>query len=124
MIQLFAVGSSSLETWPLETKCPKITSGNGSDRIFSCESYFTGGEHHCSGEASHCAVFKSIHSFILNEPRQLLSVGDVKTVDYASMVLHTCLDEAKVEELSQAQNIQLALRVMELCRTHRDLEWM
>lgn len=56
--------------------------------------------------------------------RQLLKVDDVKTVDYASMVLHTCLDEAKVEELSQAQNIQVALRVMELCKTHHDLDWM
>ncbi|KAI4803024.1 hypothetical protein KUCAC02_006586 [Chaenocephalus aceratus] len=54
---------------------------------------------------------------------QLLSVGDEKTVNYASMVLHTCLDEAKVEELSDLQNIQLALRVMELCRTHPDLDW-
>ena len=55
--------------------------------------------------------------------RQLLSVDDEKTVNYASMVLHTCLDEAKVEELSDLQNIQLALRVMELCRTHPDLDW-
>ncbi|TNM91408.1 hypothetical protein fugu_019788 [Takifugu bimaculatus] len=54
---------------------------------------------------------------------QLLNVDDVKTVDYASMVLHTCLDEAKVEELSQSQNIQVALRVMELCKTHDDLDW-
>ncbi|XP_049892189.1 ataxin-10 [Epinephelus moara] len=54
---------------------------------------------------------------------QLLSVDDEKAVNYASMVLHTCLDEAKVEELSDPQNIQLALRVMELCRTQPDLDW-
>ncbi|XP_051247847.1 ataxin-10 [Dicentrarchus labrax] len=54
---------------------------------------------------------------------QLLSVDDEKAVNYASMVLHTCLDEAKVEELSEPQNIQLALRVMELCRTQPDLDW-
>ncbi|KAL6116939.1 atxn10 [Pungitius sinensis] len=54
---------------------------------------------------------------------QLLSVDDDKAVHYASMVLHTCLDEAKVEELSEPQNIQLALRVMELCRTQPDLDW-
>ncbi|XP_029317498.1 ataxin-10 [Cottoperca gobio] len=54
---------------------------------------------------------------------QLLSVDDEKVVNYASMVLHTCLDEAKVEELSDPQNIQLALRVMELCRTQPDLDW-
>lgn len=55
--------------------------------------------------------------------RQLLSVDDEKAVNYASMVLHTCLDEAKVEELSDPQNIQLALKVMELCRTQPDLDW-
>lgn len=55
--------------------------------------------------------------------RQLLSVDDEKTVNYASMVFHTCLDEAKVEELSEPQNIELALRVMELCRTQPDLDW-
>ncbi|KAE8281493.1 Ataxin-10 Spinocerebellar ataxia type 10 protein-like protein [Larimichthys crocea] len=54
---------------------------------------------------------------------QLLSVDDVKTINYTSMVLHTCLDETKVEELSEPQNIQLALRVMELCRTQPDLDW-
>ncbi|XP_031721571.1 ataxin-10 isoform X1 [Anarrhichthys ocellatus] len=54
---------------------------------------------------------------------QLLSVDDEKAVSYASMVLHTCLDEAKVEELSDPQNIHLALKVMELCRTQPDLDW-
>ncbi|XP_070709798.1 ataxin-10 [Pempheris klunzingeri] len=54
---------------------------------------------------------------------QLLSVDDEKAVNYASMVLHTCLDEAKVEELAEPQNIQLALRVMELCRIQPDLDW-
>lgn len=55
--------------------------------------------------------------------RQLLSEEDEKTVCYASMVLHTCLDEAKVEELSKPQNMQVALRVMDLCRTRPDLDW-
>uniref|UniRef100_A0A8C2XR37 Ataxin-10 n=1 Tax=Cyclopterus lumpus TaxID=8103 RepID=A0A8C2XR37_CYCLU len=50
----------------------------------------------------------------------LLSVDDEKAVNYASMVLHTCLDEAKVEELCDPQNIHLALKVMELCRTQPD----
>ncbi|XP_056133521.1 ataxin-10 [Lampris incognitus] len=54
---------------------------------------------------------------------KLLSVDDVKAVGYASMVLHTCLDEAKVEQLVQPNNICLALRVMELCRTQPDLDW-
>ncbi|XP_068442106.1 ataxin-10 [Clinocottus analis] len=55
--------------------------------------------------------------------QQLLSVDDDKAVNYASMVLHTCLDEAKVEELSDPLNIHLALKVMELCRTQPDLDW-
>ena len=55
--------------------------------------------------------------------RQMLSADDEKTVNYTSMVLHTCLDGAKVEELSKPQNIQLALKVMELCRTQPDLDW-
>ncbi|XP_054609060.1 ataxin-10 [Dunckerocampus dactyliophorus] len=54
---------------------------------------------------------------------QLLNVDDEKTVSYTSMVLHTCLDEAKAEELSEPQNIQLALKVMELCRTQPELDW-
>ncbi|KAM6895537.1 ataxin-10 [Xenentodon cancila] len=54
---------------------------------------------------------------------QLLSVEDEKVLNYTSMVLHTCLDEAKVEDLSNPQNIKLALRVMELCRTQPDLDW-
>ncbi|XP_029018330.1 ataxin-10 [Betta splendens] len=54
---------------------------------------------------------------------QLLSVDDEKLVNYSSMVLHTCLDESKVEKLSEPQNIQLALKVMELCRTQPDLDW-
>ncbi|XP_075907813.1 ataxin-10 isoform X2 [Nelusetta ayraudi] len=54
---------------------------------------------------------------------QLLSVKDEKAVSYAAMVLHTCLDEAKVEELSKPQNILVAFKVMELCRTRPDLDW-
>ncbi|XP_014185117.2 ataxin-10 [Haplochromis burtoni] len=54
---------------------------------------------------------------------QLLSTDDEKTVNYTSMVIHTCLDEAKVEDLSKPQNIELALRVMELCRTQPELDW-
>ncbi|XP_029969638.1 ataxin-10-like [Salarias fasciatus] len=54
---------------------------------------------------------------------KLLSVDDEKVVNYTSMVLHTCLDETKVEDLSDPENIQLALRVMELCRTRPELDW-
>ncbi|KAM4523897.1 ataxin-10 [Fundulus diaphanus] len=54
---------------------------------------------------------------------QLLCTDDEKVVNYTSMVLHTCLDEAKVEDLSKPHNIKLALKVMELCRTQPDLDW-
>ncbi|XP_027899953.1 ataxin-10 [Xiphophorus couchianus] len=54
---------------------------------------------------------------------ELLCIDDEKVVNYTSMVLHTCLDEAKVEDLSKPQNIKLALKVMELCRTQPDLDW-
>ncbi|CAL1568939.1 unnamed protein product [Knipowitschia caucasica] len=54
---------------------------------------------------------------------QLLSLDDEKSVTYASMVLHTCLDEAKVDTLALPQNITLALKVMELCRTQPDIDW-
>ncbi|XP_024138655.1 ataxin-10 [Oryzias melastigma] len=54
---------------------------------------------------------------------QLLSVDDDKVMNYTAMVFHTCLDEAKVEDLSKPQNIKLALKVMELCRTHPEVDW-
>ncbi|KAM4569195.1 ataxin-10 [Odontesthes bonariensis] len=54
---------------------------------------------------------------------ELLSAEDEKVVTYTSMVLHTCIDGAKVEDLSKPQNIKLALKVMELCRTQPDLDW-
>ncbi len=75
---------------------------------------------------SGCCSQTSCHSTYLTQTcvnRQLLSVDDEKVINYTSMVLHTCLDEAKVEELSEPQNIQLAVRVMELCRTQPDLDW-
>ncbi|XP_037551600.1 ataxin-10 [Nematolebias whitei] len=54
---------------------------------------------------------------------QLLSFDDDKVLNYTSMVLHSCLDETKVEDLSNPQNIKLPLKVMELCRTQPDLDW-
>ncbi|XP_045080788.1 ataxin-10-like [Coregonus clupeaformis] len=53
----------------------------------------------------------------------LLCVDDERAVGYSSMVLHTCLDEHKVEQLAQTGNIHLALKVMELCRTQSELDW-
>lgn len=74
----------------------------------------------CEGLQALCSEALSIRPCV---NRQLLSDEDEKAVCYASMVLHTCLDEAKVEELSKPQNMQVALRVMDLCRTRPDLDW-
>ncbi|KAM9328635.1 ataxin-10 [Pholidichthys leucotaenia] len=54
---------------------------------------------------------------------KFLSIEDEKAVNYTSMVIYTCLDEAKLQDLCEPQNIQLAMRVMELCRTQPDLDW-
>lgn len=54
---------------------------------------------------------------------QLLCLADKKAVNYASMVLHTCLDEAKVEKMAEPHNIQLARKVMDLCMMQPDLDW-
>uniref|UniRef100_A0A672H4S4 Ataxin-10 n=1 Tax=Salarias fasciatus TaxID=181472 RepID=A0A672H4S4_SALFA len=53
----------------------------------------------------------------------LLLVDDEKVVNYTSMVLHTCLDETKVEDLSARRTSSWLLRVMELCRTRPELDW-
>ncbi|KAM9824753.1 ataxin-10 [Neosynchiropus ocellatus] len=55
--------------------------------------------------------------------RKLLAVEDEKTLDYSSSVFHTCLDERKVEQLSDPANLPLALRVIELCMTKPGLDW-
>ncbi|KAJ8006848.1 hypothetical protein DPEC_G00111480 [Dallia pectoralis] len=52
----------------------------------------------------------------------LLCLEDARTVGYSSMVLHTCLNGLKVEQLAQPGNIHMALKVMDLCRTP-ELDW-
>ncbi|XP_062852091.1 ataxin-10 isoform X2 [Trichomycterus rosablanca] len=54
----------------------------------------------------------------------LLELSDVKAVAYTSMVLHTCLDEDKTENLGTDQcKLKVALKIIELCRTLPDIEW-
>ncbi|KAL0962796.1 hypothetical protein UPYG_G00345580 [Umbra pygmaea] len=53
----------------------------------------------------------------------LLCMDDKRAVGYTSMVLHTCLDGPKVEQLAQPGNINVALKVMELCQTQPELDW-
>lgn len=54
----------------------------------------------------------------------LLDHGDEKTAAYASMVLYTCLDEHKVQQLVQNREHQeLAMRVISLCQRQPELDW-
>lgn len=59
LIQLSSVGSSFLETWLLETKCAKMTFGNGVIQIFSCKFYSMCGGHHCNNEILNHTVYSS-----------------------------------------------------------------
>ncbi|KAJ8245635.1 hypothetical protein GJAV_G00272850 [Gymnothorax javanicus] len=54
----------------------------------------------------------------------LLEHGDEKTAAYASMVLYTCLNEQKVQQLVLDQEHQsLAMRVIGLCQSQPELDW-
>ncbi|KAL2102275.1 hypothetical protein ACEWY4_001443 [Coilia grayii] len=54
----------------------------------------------------------------------LLDTSDQKAVAYTCMALHTCLNEDKVEQLTQKQDsFAVALKVLELCRTQPELDW-
>ncbi|XP_030644238.1 ataxin-10 [Chanos chanos] len=54
----------------------------------------------------------------------LLGLSDEKAVAYACMVLHTCLDEHKTEQLAKdEQHLKVALKVMDLCKTLPEVDW-
>ncbi|XP_036433407.1 ataxin-10 isoform X1 [Colossoma macropomum] len=54
----------------------------------------------------------------------LLELSDEKAVAYTCMVLHTCLDEDKTEQLrTEPRPMNVALKVVELCRTLPDVDW-
>ncbi|XP_072529250.1 ataxin-10 isoform X2 [Salminus brasiliensis] len=54
----------------------------------------------------------------------LLDLPDEKAVAYTCMVLHTCLDENRIEQLrTEPQQLKVALKVTELCRTLPDVDW-
>ncbi|XP_063072963.1 ataxin-10 isoform X2 [Engraulis encrasicolus] len=54
----------------------------------------------------------------------LLDSSDQKTVAYTCMALHTCLNEDKVEQMTQEQDsFAVAQKVLELCRTQPELDW-
>lgn len=56
--------------------------------------------------------------------RDLLELDDDKAVAYTCMVIHTCLDTEKTEQLGMNPiKLKVALKVTELCRTLPDIDW-
>lgn len=56
--------------------------------------------------------------------RDLLKVSDEKAVAYACMVIYTCLDTEKTEQLGKDPiKLKVALKISELCRTLPDTDW-
>ncbi|KAF5899747.1 ataxin-10 isoform X1, partial [Clarias magur] len=54
----------------------------------------------------------------------LLEVNDEKAVAYACMVIYTCLDTKKTEQLgTDPIKLKVALKISELCRTLLDIDW-
>ncbi|XP_067283264.1 ataxin-10 [Pseudorasbora parva] len=54
----------------------------------------------------------------------LLELPDEKAVSYTCMVIHTCLDKHKTEQLvKDMQQIKLSLKIIDLCRTLPDVDW-
>ncbi|XP_026858014.2 ataxin-10 isoform X1 [Electrophorus electricus] len=100
----------------------KITTGDP-DNLFDairCGIQFLGniavGNHLCKADIWGHAF---PHMFL-----DLLELCDEKATAYACMVLHTCLDEDKTEQLwTEPQHLKVALKIMELCRTEPDIDW-
>uniref|UniRef100_A0A8C2G0N2 Ataxin-10 n=1 Tax=Cyprinus carpio TaxID=7962 RepID=A0A8C2G0N2_CYPCA len=56
--------------------------------------------------------------------RDLLELADEKAVSYTCMVIHTCLDKHKTEQLvKDTQQLRLSLKIIDLCRTLPDVDW-
>uniref|UniRef100_A0A671MUT8 Ataxin-10 n=1 Tax=Sinocyclocheilus anshuiensis TaxID=1608454 RepID=A0A671MUT8_9TELE len=54
----------------------------------------------------------------------LLELADEKAVSYTCMVIHSCLDKHKTEQLvKDTQQLKLSLKIMDLCRTLPDVDW-
>lgn len=56
--------------------------------------------------------------------RDLLELEDEKAVAYTCMVIYTCLDTKKTEQLGMDPiKLKVALKVTELCQTLPDIDW-
>ncbi|XP_043092633.1 ataxin-10 [Puntigrus tetrazona] len=54
----------------------------------------------------------------------LLELADEKAVSYTCMVIHTCLDEDKTEQLvKDTRQLKLSLKIVDLCRTLPEVDW-
>ncbi|XP_073694573.1 ataxin-10 [Garra rufa] len=54
----------------------------------------------------------------------LLELADEKAISYTCMVVHTCLDEHKTEQLAKdTQQLKLSRKIVDLCRTMPDVDW-
>ncbi|XP_076861079.1 ataxin-10 isoform X2 [Brachyhypopomus gauderio] len=103
-------------------KLLKLTSGESDDLLdaLRCGIQFLGniavGNHLCKTDIWDHAF---PHMFL-----DLLELRDEKVMAYTCMVLHTCLDEDRTEQLcTEPRYLKVALKVMELCRTAPDIDW-
>ncbi|KAG9335466.1 hypothetical protein JZ751_004595 [Albula glossodonta] len=53
----------------------------------------------------------------------LLDHSDEKTAAYTCMVLHTCMDEQKVQQLLEQRQEEVAMKVISLCHRQPELDW-
>lgn len=56
--------------------------------------------------------------------RDLLELNDEKALAYTCMVIYTCLDTEKTQQLGvNLIQLKVALKITELCRTLPDIDW-
>lgn len=121
---------SFLVTLPLETSSAKMTSGSLVSRISFGELIYG---QMVTGAFLMMSVKNVFTSFsdmplfwnrFLSPSRDLLELPDEKAVSYTCMVIHTCLDEHKTQQLvKDTQCLKLSLKIMDLCRTLPDVDW-
>ncbi|KAI5094051.1 ataxin-10, partial [Silurus meridionalis] len=103
-------------------KLLKLTSGASDDRLdaLRCGIQFLGnaavGNQLCKDDIWACGF---PHMFL-----DFLKLDDEKAVAYMCMVIFTCLDVEKTEQLGlDPIKLKVALKITELCRTLPDIDW-
>ncbi|MCI4389111.1 hypothetical protein PGIGA_G00093990 [Pangasianodon gigas] len=103
-------------------KLLKLTSGASDHRLdaLRCGIQFLGnaavGNRLCKDDIWACGF---PHMFL-----DLLELNDEKAVAYTCMVVYTCLDTEKTEQLGvDPIKLKVALKITELCRTRPDIDW-